>query len=229
MNTDIIRTQNIEARRVELKVAYDLTLHFRDTQRYFRITLTSIADYRIEELPGENTPLEGDELRKAEQMIYWELRPSSVYHEHLYRLANPDRRDPSVSDVPAQYKGKKEWVKTYEEACQVVGTDPVALPDVSMLPAKHRKSVIAYIKLVTIIEALNEGWVPDFGKASQNKYFPFFVTQRQMNGDVNIVYKDHFESNGYVDINSRLFLRTIQLARYVGQNFSELYHEYLMY
>jgi hypothetical protein len=68
----------------------------------------------------------------------------------------------------------KPRIKTFAEACKVLKRDPKKLPVVTGLPTKHRKSIVAYFKLVTIAEALNEGWTPDWSNHNEYKYWPYF-------------------------------------------------------
>ncbi len=49
-------------------------------------------------------------------------------------------------------------VKTYEDACAVLGIDPhTSMPDTSDCPKEDRRAYIAFHKLVVITRALNEG------------------------------------------------------------------------
>ena len=50
-----------------------------------------------------------------------------------------------------------EKVKTFEDACVILGLDPEKLPIVEYLPEKDQISIIAYYKLAIITRALNEG------------------------------------------------------------------------
>ena len=64
-------------------------------------------------------------------------------------------------------------IKSYEDACKKLQLDPKALPDVSMIPKKHRKAVIASYKLFIMFDAINDGWTPDWSNSDQYKYFPW--------------------------------------------------------
>ena len=63
-------------------------------------------------------------------------------------------------------------IKSYEDACKKVGVDPQALPDVSMIPEEFRKAIINCYKLYIIFKAINNGWIPDWRKYNQGKYYP---------------------------------------------------------
>jgi hypothetical protein len=68
----------------------------------------------------------------------------------------------------------EEKIKSFEDACAALNINPEALPEVSALPEKHRKALIAHYKLITITEALNEGWQPNWNDRSEYKYTPWF-------------------------------------------------------
>lgn len=122
-------------------------------------------------------------------------------------------------------------VTTYEEACQVTGTDPNALPDVTMLPEEDQKSVIAYCKLIVVAKALNDGWVPDFTDGDQYKYWPWFWVERDSSGagaGLSYSYAPYAASGTASYFGSLLCFKTRELARYAGETFTSLYRDYLL-
>ena len=64
-------------------------------------------------------------------------------------------------------------VKTYADACAVLGIEPMNEDVFTKLG--FTKDEIAYRKLKTIAEALNEGWRPNWADSNEYKYFPWFV------------------------------------------------------
>lgn len=68
------------------------------------------------------------------------------------------------------FKSVTERVKTYEDACRELGRQPDSF---DYLPEGCRRRVSAMLKLETIIEALNEGWVPPFDGMTW-MYWPWF-------------------------------------------------------
>lgn len=64
-------------------------------------------------------------------------------------------------------------VKTYADACAVLGVEPINEEVFTKLG--FTKDEIAYRKLKTVIEALNEGWRPDWSDSSDYKYWNWFV------------------------------------------------------
>lgn len=121
-------------------------------------------------------------------------------------------------------------VKTFEEACKATGHDPEKLPDVSMLPEKHQASLVAYFKLIIIIEALNEGWQPDWSNWDQYKYYAWFKvkTTKTKTAGVGFSGANYLGSYSGTFVGSRLCLKSSDLALYAGKKFKKLYHEYLL-
>jgi hypothetical protein len=103
-----------------------------------------------------------------------------------------------------------------------------ALPDVSALPKKHQKALIAHYKLIIIAEALNEGWQPNWNDMNEYKYFPWF----RVKADAKRPGGFGFSDSGYVSwaasthVGSRLCFKTSALALYAGKQFEKLYKEY---
>jgi hypothetical protein len=115
-------------------------------------------------------------------------------------------------------------VKTFEDACKVLGLDPKQLPVVDLLPEKDRKSIIAYYKLTVIIRALNEGWEPNWNDWNEYKYFNWFYLD---SAGFGYAYANSTATNTYPNINSRLCFKSDTLARYARVQFRDLYFEYL--
>ena len=75
-----------------------------------------------------------------------------------------------------------ELVKSFEEACANLKYS-TALPDVSMLPAKHQKAMLAIYQLIIITEALNmqdgKVWEPNWKDGGEAKYYPWFDMDKE--------------------------------------------------
>lgn len=115
-------------------------------------------------------------------------------------------------------------VKTFEDACKVLGLDPKQLPVVDLLPEKDRKSIIAYYKLTVIIRALNEGWEPNWNDWDEYKYFNWFYLDSAGFGYSST---RNAVSSTSAAISSRLCFKNDTLARYARVQFRDLYFEYL--
>jgi hypothetical protein len=111
----------------------------------------------------------------------------------------------------------------FKKACEKLGIAPV-LPDVSMMPEKHRKSFIAYLMLVILTEALNDGWKYD-PAAGEYGYFPVFY----YGADGGFAYLLSDDAASYTDasIGARLCYKSRSLAVYSANEFFELWSDYL--
>jgi hypothetical protein len=120
-----------------------------------------------------------------------------------------------------------EKVRSFEDACNELGLDANALPDVEHLPEKDRKSIIAYCKLIIIIRALNEGWEPDFIDWNQYKYWNWFYMGNGASAGFVNASANNAASASSTAVSSRLCFKTRELATYAREQFRDLYFEYL--
>ena len=124
-----------------------------------------------------------------------------------------------------------ERVKTFEDACDVLGICEEKLPDVSALPREHRKMVISHYKLTVIAEALNEGWNPNWNDHEEKKHYPFFAMKSNKGcGGSGFGFSDtHYDFWGTLSAcSSWLCFRTQQLAEYAGRQFEGIYKDFLV-
>ncbi len=124
----------------------------------------------------------------------------------------------------------KKKIKTFAEACKALGIK-TAVPDVSMLPVKDRKAIIAHYKLTKIIEALNEGWKPNWNDSSETKYFPWFQIKADAKRPAGFGFS-YYDCDGWhtgTYCGSRLCLKSRELALYAGKQFKDLYIEYFLF
>ena len=66
-----------------------------------------------------------------------------------------------------------ERVKTFEDACQILGIDAEAIQEQWESAGLDMIDEIAYQKLRIITAALNEGWEPDFTNPDEYRYYPY--------------------------------------------------------
>ena len=116
-------------------------------------------------------------------------------------------------------------VKTYADACAVLGVEPVN--DEVLAKLGFTKDEIAYRKLKTIAEALNEGWVADFSDSSTYKYWPWFVYYGAGAG-LSCADTTNAASDAHANIGSRLCYKTRKLAAFAGSQFIDLYNDFLL-
>lgn len=113
-----------------------------------------------------------------------------------------------------------EKIKTYEDALKETGRPDV--PDMSAFPEDMRKHFTALYKMVVIVEALNEGWKPDWNNTNERKCFPWFwMSASSFAFDVSgCAYGDASAGSG-----SRLKLKSYELADYCGKQFEDIWKD----
>lgn len=96
------------------------------------------------------------------------------------------------------------------------------------LNPRHVDALIALNELFTIAEAWNkaDGFVPDFSNNDQEKYFPWFVYDK----DVLRFSPSDVMSSSYVSalLGARLCFKTEERSRQFGQRFEGLFNKFLM-
>jgi len=145
-----------------------------------------------------------------------------------------------------------ERVKTFEDACAVLGEDHLYVQMFQDIYTKSEKAganvnsdVVAYLKLRIITAALNEGWEPKF-TTDEWRWYPWFrlLTKSDIeelseeekcrvvgraNNNANafggLVYANAYSVSAYSHTNSgsRLAFKSEELADYAGTQFAEIY------
>ena len=90
----------------------------------------------------------------------------------------------------------------------------------------HLEALIALNELFTIAEAWNkeDGFVPDFSDRKQDKWFPWFVYDKDAAGFVFALA--HYTASGaYATIGSRLCFKSSARAAQFGKQFTDLYNK----
>jgi hypothetical protein len=112
-----------------------------------------------------------------------------------------------------------ERIKTFEDACNETGINPLLFLDSSCTPDE-----LAYRKLKVIAKALNKGVELTFANSDQKKWYPWF----EYKGSGFRFYGAYY---GYTISNtaggSRLCYASEELARYAGTQFIDLYNQLL--
>ena len=95
-----------------------------------------------------------------------------------------------------------------------------------------RPDEIARRKLETIAAALNEGWKPDWNNTDQYKYYPYFYIQENAKGKgsagLSYAITSYAAAPTSAYIGSRLCFYASRLARYAGNQFTDLYEQILI-
>lgn len=128
------------------------------------------------------------------------------------------------------YEEITDRVKTYEDACKVLGVEPIN--EQNAKAQGFRSDEIARRKLETIAAALNEGWKPDWNNTDQYKYYPYFYIQENAKGkgSAGLSYATTHTAASYTNarIGSRLCFYASRLARYASNQFTDLYEQILI-
>lgn len=128
------------------------------------------------------------------------------------------------------YEEITDRVKTYEDACKVLGVEPIN--EQNAKAQGFRSDEIARRKLETIAAALNEGWKPDWNNTDQYKYYPYFYIQENAKGKgsagLSCADASYTASYAAANIGSRLCFYASRLARYAGNQFTDLYEQILI-
>ena len=156
-----------------------------------------------------------------------------------------------------QPKNIMERVKTFEDACGVLGEDHQyvkAYREWMRIYYAECTDVTAYLKLRIIVEALNEGWKPDFTNNEEYRYYPYLCLwskeeleqktdawkdERNLQlwiGGGNSSYGAYCGlasaysysawSLALANFSARLAHKTEELAIYSGKQFTELWANY---
>jgi hypothetical protein len=140
-----------------------------------------------------------------------------------------DKASPKIKAVLEDLLGKEVFsrnimdrVKTFEDAFALVedeldsaaktvlgynGSDPF------MLNIKHD----VMVKIVCM--ALNEGWEPNWNDSNETKYYPWF----KFNAGSGLSYFVYVIVHSSTIVGSRLVYKTLELAKYAGNQFADLY------
>ena len=113
---------------------------------------------------------------------------------------------------------------------KILSGNVVQLNDVARLVTdinpKHIEALIALNKLFTIAQAWNkeDGFVPDFSDWEQNKWFPWFVYDKDAAGFV-CAHAYYTSTYAYACFGARLCFKSSARAAQFGKQFADLYNK----
>lgn len=150
-----------------------------------------------------------------------------------------------------QPKNIMERVKTFEDACEVLGEEhPLVIQYKEIYDnflyegGDGVKDIVAYLKLRIICAALNDGWKPTFD-GSRFRYYPWFYIYtkeeyEKLNKDekkkCRVVGRSNSSAGAFASgaspvshtvICSRLVFKTRELAEYCEKQFINIWADYL--
>ena len=143
-------------------------------------------------------------------------------------------------------------IKTFEDACKALGNEhPYVKEYLSTVNINITQDLISYLQLRIITEALNEGWRPTFDKG-EYRYYPWFFSYTKEEYDEldedekkkcriplmsgcnpyavgNFIFSSQVDAGLYTITSYavRLFLKTEELAKYCGEQFFDIWINFL--
>ena len=144
---------------------------------------------------------------------------------NLYKIASPEFKQMLISTFGEKffYKNIIDRIKSYDDACEELGIDPVIDENIEKFGLTIDE--IAYIKLKTIIKSLNEGWIPDWTNSNEYKYYCWF--DMSASSGFGFSASDYDYSFSYSVVGSRLCFKNRGLAEYAGKQFKKLYKDFI--
>ena len=113
-----------------------------------------------------------------------------------------------------------EKIKTFEDAMAATGR--TEMPDFSTFPAEMRKHFEALFKMVVIVEALNEGWKPNWDNGNERKFHPWFwMSPGSFAFDVSC----YACGPAHAGSGSRLKLKSRELTEYCATQFTDIWKD----
>ena len=118
-------------------------------------------------------------------------------------------------------------------AKKILSGNVVQLEDVARLVTdinpKHIEALIALNKLFTIAQAWNkeDGFVPDFSDWEQDKWFPWFMYDKDAAGFVCVSTRNA-PSYATATVGSRLCFKSSTRAAQFGKQFADLYNKFFL-
>ena len=112
-------------------------------------------------------------------------------------------------------------IKSFEDACKEfeISNDSCR----PIFDVEEDTDEIAYKKLKVIVRAINQGWTPDWNNTDQKKWYPYF----NLSSGFGFSHTDYLYVNTDATVGSRLCFETQEKAIYAGEQFLEIYKEFL--
>jgi len=119
-------------------------------------------------------------------------------------------------------------VKTFEDAL-ALADEKTREEFLRSLEGYNTKDEIAYKKLKLITKVVNEGWVADYTDPLQRRYFLWGGSLKDgALAGLLVAICDSALGVTYVNVGYRLNFKSMEIAEYVGNQFLDLWNEYLL-
>lgn len=155
------------------------------------------------------------------------LQISEQNARQLYLTASPEFKTTLEDSFGKDFFSQSimDRVKSYEDACSVLGEDP--MDEESLRNLGFSKDEIVYRKLKTIARALNEGWVAKVYDNEEERYYPYFRHNGSPSGFA-FYYSLCGRSFACAGSGSRLCFKSSELSDYAGRQFIDLWREFII-
>ena len=153
-----------------------------------------------------------------------------------------------------QPKNIMERVKTFEDACEVLGEEHSYVQEyrgVANVNFDFTQDIIAYLKLRIICAALNEGWKPTFSDGECRSYPWFYIYNKNEYEKINkdekkkchVISRSSYDAYAFGGVvfsslnistsysysyhGSQIVFKTRELAEYCEKQFIDIWSDYL--
>ena len=154
-----------------------------------------------------------------------------------------------------QPKNIMERVKTFEDACEVLGEEHSYVQEyrgVANINFDFTQDIIAYLKLRIICAALNEGWKPTFSDGECRSYPWFYIYNKNEYEKINkdekkkchVISRSSYDAYAFGGVvfsslnistsysysyhGSQIVFKTRELAEYCEKQFIDIWSDYLI-
>ena len=119
-------------------------------------------------------------------------------------------------------KDIKERITNFVDVLMLLNVDPKEFVEQTKnLPSDE----LAYKQLKLIVQAFNEGWVPDWTNSNEYKYYPWFKMGSPSGGGFSSYVFGDWDADS--SVGSRLCFKSADLAKHAGQLFESIYKDFL--
>lgn len=154
------------------------------------------------------------------------LKIDEAKARELYKTASAEFKTMLEDTFTKEFFSQKitDLVGSFEDACKVLRLDPSnVLPGFrTLIQSKEQKAIIAYTKLITIIQALNEGWTPNWDDKNEPKYYCWFEKKKP-----GFVLDSVDCDCAITGVSSRLCFKSRELAEFAAAQFLNEYNDFL--
>jgi hypothetical protein len=139
------------------------------------------------------------------------------------------RKQQQATDTPPA--NIMDRVKSYQDACGILGVTPLTIENFGFLPEAQRLSAFGHHKVQTIATVLNEGHEFDWNSYDREhwKWYPYFDMETYEGAPAGSGFSFYGCVYGYAGtiLGSRLAYKTEDLARYAGTQFLDDYRDWI--